>query len=353
VPTREPVAVRKFHASLNVSDLDRSVAFYSTLLGRPPLKLHSGYAKFELDEPPLVLSLLPGADGTPGALNHFGLRVSSSEELVEIQRRLEQAGFATQREDNVECCYARQTKFWIADPDRTLWEVYLFHADIENPGGASIPNLAAEIAPAASIACSAARWQYRIPEPLLASIPAANNSLEEVLFEGAFNVMCKDGALTCLTQEAYRVLKPGGRLRMHGLAGDRPLESALPPLPGPASVVERVPAAVEPMQIMLQAGFSGVRFEKLSQVAYFTVAGVPMREVSLVGTKPGYRPKKLTHRAVYLGPLSQVTDDFGNIFRRGELVPPNIHDWQALAESVVAGQFQFFLPSSQLPPSQA
>jgi len=38
-----------------VSDLDRSVAFYGTLLGRPPLKLHADYAKFELDEPPLVL----------------------------------------------------------------------------------------------------------------------------------------------------------------------------------------------------------------------------------------------------------------------------------------------------------
>jgi hypothetical protein len=22
---------------------------------------------------------------------------------------------------------ARQTKFWVADPDRMLWEVYLFH----------------------------------------------------------------------------------------------------------------------------------------------------------------------------------------------------------------------------------
>jgi hypothetical protein len=324
------------------------VAFYGTLLGRPPLKLHADYAKFELDEPPLVLSLVPGGDGAPGVLNHFGLRVSSSEELVEIQRRLEQAGFPTQREDNVECCYARQTKFWIADPDRTLWEVYLFHADIENPGEATIPSLAAQIAPAASVARSAARWQYRIPEPLPASIPAADNSLEEVLFEGAFNVMCEEGALVRLTQEAFRALKPGGRLRMHGLAGDGSLNSDLPPLPGPASVVQKVPAAIEPMQILLHAGFNGVRFEKLSQIAHFTVAGVPMREVSLIGTKPGYRPKKLTHCAVYLGPLSQVTDDFGNVFRRGEHVSLNIHDWQALAESAAAGQFQFLPPSSEL-----
>jgi catechol 2,3-dioxygenase-like lactoylglutathione lyase family enzyme len=349
VPASEAVPARKFHASLNVSDLDRSVAFYGTLLGCPPMKLHADYAKFELDEPPLVLSLLPGGDGTQGALNHLGLRVSSSEALVEIQRRLEQAGFATQREDNVECCYARQTKFWITDPDRTLWEVYLLRADTENAGGASIPN-APEIAAAGSVACSPARWQFRIPESLPASIPAADDSLDEVQLEGAFNVICDEGVLARLTDDALRALKPGGRLRMHGLAGDRPLESDLPPLPGPASVVKRVPAAIEPMQIMLHAGFTGVRFEKLPPVAYFNVAGVRLREVSLIGAKPGYRPKKLTHCAVHLGPFSQVIDDFGNVFRRGEHVSLNVHDWQALAESLPAAQVQFFAPSSELSP---
>ena len=129
-PTKVETA-RKFHASLNVSNLSRSLAFYRVLFGCEPAKQHLDYAKFELDEPGLVLSLIPSrmtAGG--GALNHAGLRVSTSEELVDIQRRVEEAGFPTRREDGVECCYARQTKFWIADPDQTLWEVYVFHEDI-------------------------------------------------------------------------------------------------------------------------------------------------------------------------------------------------------------------------------
>ena len=37
----------------------------------------------------------------------------------------------TRREEGVECCYARQTKFWVLDPDRTLWEMYVLEGDIE------------------------------------------------------------------------------------------------------------------------------------------------------------------------------------------------------------------------------
>src|SRR5262245_31363507 len=109
--------LRKFHASFNVANLDRSIAFYRALLGVEPAKVRSDYAKFDLAEPPLVLSLIPGGPAASGHLNHAGLRMRTAEELVEVQRRLEAAGMPTQREDGVECCYARQTKFWINDPD--------------------------------------------------------------------------------------------------------------------------------------------------------------------------------------------------------------------------------------------
>jgi len=54
----------KFHLSLNVSDLSRSVAFYRALFGCEPAKRHDDYAKFELDEPPVVFSLVPRAAGS-------------------------------------------------------------------------------------------------------------------------------------------------------------------------------------------------------------------------------------------------------------------------------------------------
>src|SRR5438552_12172411 len=45
------------HISLDVTDLSRSVAFYSALFGQPPIKERPGYAKFSLAEPPLNFSM--------------------------------------------------------------------------------------------------------------------------------------------------------------------------------------------------------------------------------------------------------------------------------------------------------
>ena len=121
MPAEDSQAVR-FHLSLNVADLTRSVQFFQALFATEPAKQRADYAKFELLDPPLVLSLEPHPPGGRGALNHAGFRFPSSPALVEAQRRLELAGFQTQREEGVECCYSRQTKFWAHDPDGGLWE---------------------------------------------------------------------------------------------------------------------------------------------------------------------------------------------------------------------------------------
>ena len=67
----------KFHASLNVSNLARSVEFYSALFGQAAVKHYHDYAKFEINNPPLVLSLKPKRACTGGPLNHLGLRFTS------------------------------------------------------------------------------------------------------------------------------------------------------------------------------------------------------------------------------------------------------------------------------------
>ena len=137
LPNRTPpeaIDQVKFHASLNVSDLGRSVRFYSALLGEGPVKHYADYAKFELNVPPLVLSLKPKRACTGGPLNHLGLRLRSIEDLEAVLARLDKVGARIGRQDSVQCCYAEQTKLWITDPDGTLWEVYVFHDDVEDWG---------------------------------------------------------------------------------------------------------------------------------------------------------------------------------------------------------------------------
>jgi hypothetical protein len=37
------------------------------------------------------------------------------------------------------CCYARQDKIWVHDPDGTPWEVFATHEDTEEHGAGGLP----------------------------------------------------------------------------------------------------------------------------------------------------------------------------------------------------------------------
>ncbi|MBD0349054.1 MAG: VOC family protein [Thermoleophilia bacterium] len=117
-----------FHLSLNVPDLDRSVAFYSRLFGMEPAKRKPGYAKFELADPPVALAL--NASGSPG-LSHLGVRVASTAEVESASLRLAESGLVTLDERDTTCCYARQDKVWVHDPAGHPWEIYTLLEDVE------------------------------------------------------------------------------------------------------------------------------------------------------------------------------------------------------------------------------
>jgi catechol 2,3-dioxygenase-like lactoylglutathione lyase family enzyme len=51
---------------------------------------------------------------------------------VAAKERLEQAGLVTFSEENVTCCYAKQDKIWVRDPDGNAWEVYALLDDMED-----------------------------------------------------------------------------------------------------------------------------------------------------------------------------------------------------------------------------
>ena len=47
----------RIHMGLAVKSLEKSIAFYTSLFGQPPTKTRPRYAKFEVAEPPVNLSL--------------------------------------------------------------------------------------------------------------------------------------------------------------------------------------------------------------------------------------------------------------------------------------------------------
>lgn len=141
------VRALKPHISLNVKSVEQSVAFYKKLFGIEPLKFikgntttHSvvreqageayekprfGYAKFDVENPPLnfVLNEVPYTEG--GSLSHLGLQVGTTDDVLATRQRWIDEGLLTVDEMKVDCCYALQDKTWARDPDGNEWEVFV------------------------------------------------------------------------------------------------------------------------------------------------------------------------------------------------------------------------------------
>jgi len=328
----------RFHLSLNVADLGKAVAFYRTLLGVEPAKLRGDYAKFEPDDPPLVLSLEPMPRPVGGPLNHLGFRMPDAKALVAVQERLERAGLRTNREEGVECCYAKQTKFWATDPDGTLWEVYTFDGDLDHRGAGQSLDV---INPGAKIeAGRPVVWEHRIGESLPDRVPLADGSADEVRLRGTFNLTLSHAEQKRLLAEASRVLKSGGRVFLHTLVAERPTTGA-PDLPGPAAAVRHTPPEGETVRLVEAAGFAGVRVLKFDAKPCFVRNGVGMREQQLEGFKPA-TVRGAEVEVLYKGPFARVADEAGREYVRGERVRVPAAVAERLARPELAGQFTVF-----------
>ena len=122
--------ILKAHISLNVRNLQRSLDFYRKLFSIEPSKVRTGYAKFDVNDPPLNLALneVPDLAG-PGALSHLGLQVSSTDDVLAMRERWAEAGLVTRDEMQTDCCYAMQNKTWVHDPDGNEWEAFVVLQD--------------------------------------------------------------------------------------------------------------------------------------------------------------------------------------------------------------------------------
>lgn len=130
--TANTVQALKAHISINVSNVERSIEFYRKMLGIEPLKVRSGYAKFDVQNPPLNLAMnqvAPGDEGKVSRLSHLGIQVGSTEDVMAMRQRWKEAGLTTRDEMQTSCCYAVQDKTWVTDPDGNEWEVFVVLED--------------------------------------------------------------------------------------------------------------------------------------------------------------------------------------------------------------------------------
>jgi len=149
-----------FHVALSVTDLPTAIAQYRKILGMEPAKVKPDYAKFEIADPPVILSLNLG--GEPGTVSHLGIRYAETEQVTQALARTKAEGMAVREQPGTTCCYAKADKFWVHDADGLGWEMYTLLEDAEVHSIVATPqdvccsatNVEQSAAPAVNSCCS-------------------------------------------------------------------------------------------------------------------------------------------------------------------------------------------------------
>lgn len=127
--TTKTINTLKAHLAINVKDVETSIEFYKKMLGIEPSKVRTGYAKFDMQNPPLNLTLNQHSFNERGTLSHLGIQVASTEDVLAMREQWHERGLITRDEMQTDCCYATQDKTWVTDPDGNEWEVFVVLED--------------------------------------------------------------------------------------------------------------------------------------------------------------------------------------------------------------------------------
>ena len=114
--------MKRFHVHVAVSDLSKSIAFYSAMFGEQPAVLKADYAKWMLEDPRINFAI-SNRGHAPG-VNHLGLQAEDDAELEAIHANLERADTTVLPEKGAHCCYAKSDKYWVTDPQGIAWESF-------------------------------------------------------------------------------------------------------------------------------------------------------------------------------------------------------------------------------------
>jgi catechol 2,3-dioxygenase-like lactoylglutathione lyase family enzyme len=144
----------RIQLALNVSDIEAATRFYTDMFGVGPAKQRAGYANFEIADPPLKLVLFEHLEAS-SALNHLGVEVRSSADVVASAARFAAAGLSHRMTESDRCCHAVQDKVWVDAPDVPLggWEFYTVLADDPAQDTGSVPSACCASKPQGSVCC--------------------------------------------------------------------------------------------------------------------------------------------------------------------------------------------------------
>lgn len=156
--------------------------------------------------------------------------------------------------------------------------------------------------------------QQRTKQPLI-----KDNSIDLVISNCVLNLV-DDEQKQQLVNEIFRVVKPGGRIAISDIISDESIPQHLKDNDELWSgCISGAFQEQEMLSMFKGVGFQAISYDKWTNEPWQVVEGIEFRSVTLTAVKPqGKEFIDNGHAVIYKGFYSQVEDDEGHIFPRGE-----------------------------------
>ena len=183
--------------------------------------------------------------------------------------------------------------------------------------------------------------QQRQNQPMI-----ADNTVTLVISNCVLNLVDKSHRQQMIN-EIFRVLKPGGRVAISDIISDEFVPKELQNDPTLWSgCISGAFEEKEFLQAFLEAGFVAVGYDKWDEQPWQVVENIEFRSATLLATKPSKENLYDAGQAVlYKGPYSEVRDDLGNYYPRGERIAVSRRSFELIKTGPYAGDFVCISPA--------
>lgn len=197
------------------------------------------------------------------------------------------------------------------------------------------------------IALRAWQEQQRKNNPLI-----ADNSVDLVVSNCVLNLV-HDQDKEQLIQEIFRVVKPGGRVAISDIVSDEPVPQHLKNDTHLWSgCISGALQEHEFLQTFIDAGFIAVNYDKWEGDPWQTVEEIEFRSVTITAVKPQDEPcLDKGHAVIYRGPFSEVYDDEGHVYLRGQRMAVCERSYRLLTSTTYGDQFIGIAPTKEHKPN--
>ncbi len=172
-----------------------------------------------------------------------------------------------------------------------------------------------------------------------------DNSISLVISNCVLNLVDRADRAQLL-REIYRALKPGGRVAISDIVCDKVVPEHLrKDAELWSGCISGAFHEKEFLSAFSEMGFVNVGYDKWEEAPWQVVEGIEFRSVTLVAEKPVSCCETHTEKSLmYVGSMASVTDNFGNVYAKGERMLVSDRVFSHMTSSSLAKDFVKFDP---------